>query len=206
MANNNKKSIKIGSLQLSWSGFVFLSVLNVSIALIIANVIMWKTGFWCHYSILTLLYFAVFFKAIASRETKKFFAIIRNGLFLLHIVMAFVFLINFWVKTSDARTEAWTYIIFLFKWFFPISLLVIGVITMLAFALRQIRISRAYLMVLAFFPQSILVFNLAMSSLFELCIASRVINIISFVFYFTIVVGFFLIYIGRLIYQWIRAK
>ena len=190
MANSNKKSIKIGSLQLSWSGFVFLSVLNVSIALIIANVIMWKTGFWCHYSILTLLYFAVFFKAIASRETKKFFAIT----------------INFWVKTGDARTEAWTYIIFLFKWFFPISLLVIGVITMLAFALRQIRISRAYLMVLAFFPQSILVFNLAMSSLFELCTASRVINIISFVFYFTIVVGFFLIYIGRLIYHWIRAK
>ena len=193
-------------LHLSLSDYIFLSVLNISVALIIANIFLWQTGFWCHYSIICLFYFAIFFKAFAVKDVRKFFAIIRNGLFLMHIAIAFTFLINFWAKSGDARQEAWTYVAFLFEWFFSISLLAIGVVTLLAFAFRIIRISRTYLMFLAFFPQSIVTYNLAVSHLFNLNGASRVLTNISFVFYITIVIGFFLIYILRLIYHLIRYK
>ena len=206
MSLQKNKAIKVGSLQLSWSDFIFLTLFNISLSLIIANIFLWKTGFWCHYSIICLLYFAIFFKAIASRDIKKFFSVIRTGLFFLHIVIAFVFLINFWVKSDEARSEAWNYVLFLFRWFFPISLLVIGVITIIAFIFRQIRISRAYLMILAFFPQSIVSFNLAISPLFACEGIAKVINIISFSFYLTIVVGFFLIYILRLIYHLVKSN
>ena len=145
-------------------------------------------------------------KSVASKDARKFFAIVRNGLFLMHIAIAFTFLINFWAKSGDARQEAWSYVAFLFEWFFSISLLAIGVVTLLAFAFRIIRISRTYLMFLAFFPQSIVTYNLAASNLFNLNGASRVLTNLSFAFYLTIVIGFFLIYIIRLIYHLIKYK
>ncbi|MBQ7352808.1 MAG: hypothetical protein IJW54_02270 [Clostridia bacterium] len=206
MSLQKNKAIKIGSLQLSWSGFVFLTIFNVSLALIIANLFLWKTGFWCHYSIFCLIYFAVFFKAISSKDVKKFFSIIRTGLFFVHILIALVFLINFWVKSGEARAEAWTYVVFLFKWFFPISLISICAITIIAFTFRLIRISRMFIMLLVFLPQCIVSFNIALSPLIGCNGASYALNLIMLISYLSIITIIFISYIARFIYHLIKTN
>lgn len=206
MSTQKNKAIKIGSLQLSWSDFIFLTIFNIALALIIANLFLWKTGFWCHYSIFCLIYFAIFFKAFSSKDVKKFFSIIRTGLFFVHILLALVFLMNFWVKSGETRLEAWTYVIFLFKWFFPISLLSICATTVIAFSFRLIRISRAFIMILVFLPQCIISYNIAISSLIGCSGASYALNIAMLIAYLSIITIIFISYLVRFFYYLIKTN
>jgi len=151
-----KSVIHLGSYRLSVWDFIFITICNLSIILIIINVIVGGVV-WCHYPVFTL--FSVYFLAFAcaAKSVRRFIVRYRNAVVILNLLYG---LFGFIFRMSTEISFSWTY-----DYFIPCNLICANIVLLSMCFVKAVPIRNILFSVVLILPQSILQFIFMLTDL-----------------------------------------